>query len=155
MKFAKLKIIYCIALMALMSAASMRLSAQPYEHSVGVRAGYSSGIVYKAFFRHRPTAIEGGLLYNRHGFNLSALVEYHPEVFRNKRIQVYMGGGAFGGEWDDEFSLGIAGVAGIEYILRDLPLSFSADWRPMLNLFVDFEPDWLDFGVSIRYHFKI
>lgn len=155
MKFAKLKIIYCIALMALMSAASMRLSAQPYEHSVGVRAGYSSGIVYKAFFRHRPTAIEGALLYNRHGFNLSALVEYHPELFRNKRIQVYLGGGAFGGEWDDEFSLGIAGVVGIEYILRDLPLSFSADWRPMLNLFEDFEPDWLDFGVSIRYHFKI
>ena len=152
MEFAKLKVIYMIALMA---ATSMRLSAQPYEHSVGVRAGYSSGIVYKAFFRHRPTAIEGGLLYNRHGFNLSALVEYHPELFRNKRIQVYMGGGAFGGEWDDEFSLGIAGVAGIEYILRDLPLSISADWRPMLNLFVDFEPDWLDFGVSIRYHFKI
>jgi hypothetical protein len=152
MEFAKLKVIYCIALMA---ATSMHLSAQPYEHSVGVRAGYSSGIVYKAFFRHRPTAIEGGLLYNRHGFNLSALVEYHPEIFRNKRIQVYMGGGAFGGEWDTEFSLGIAGVAGIEYILRDLPLSFSADWKPMLNLFADFEADWLDFGVSIRYHFKI
>lgn len=155
MEFAKLKVIYCIALMALMSSTSMLLTAQPYEHSVGVRAGYSSGIVYKAFFRHRPTAIEGGLLYNQHGFNLSALVEYHPEVFRNKRIQVYVGGGVFGGEWDEEFSLGIAGVVGIEYILRDLPLSFSADWKPMLNIFKDFEPDWLDFGVSIRYHFKI
>ena len=155
MEFTKMKVINCIALMALMSATSMRLSAQPYEHSVGVRAGYSSGIVYKAFFRHRSTAIEGGLLYNRHGFNLSALVEYHPEVFRNKRIQVYVGGGVFGGEWDDEFSVGIAGIVGIEYILRDFPLSFSADWKPMLNIFKDFEPDWLDFGVSIRYHFKI
>lgn len=155
MKVAKLKVIYSIALMALMGAAMVPLSAQPYEHSVGVRAGYSSGIVYKAFFRHRPSAIEGGLLYNRHGFNLSALYEYHPELFRNKRIQVYFGGGAFGGEWDEEFSLGIAGVAGIEYILRDLPLSFSADWKPMLNLFEDFEADWLDFGISIRYHFKI
>ncbi len=152
MEFTKLKVIYCIALMA---STSMLISAQPYEHSVGVRAGYSSGIVYKAFFRHRSTAIEGALLYNRHGFNLSALFEYHPEVFRNKRIQVYVGGGVFGGEWDDEFSVGIAGIVGIEYILRDYPLSFSADWKPMLNIFKDFEPDWLDFGVSIRYHFKI
>jgi hypothetical protein len=86
---------------------------------------------------------------------VSALVEYHPEVFKNKRILVYVGGGAFVGEWDDEFSVGIAGVAGIEYVLRDLPLSFGADWKPMLNLFEDFEADWVDFGVSIRYHFKI
>jgi hypothetical protein len=155
MKSAKANILFCIAVLALMSSDPALLSAQPYEHSVGVRAGYSSGIVYKAFFRHRMTAIEGGLLYNRHGFNLTALGEYHPEVFRNKRILVYVGGGVFGGQWDDEFSLGIAGVAGIEYVLRDLPLSFSADWKPMLNLIEDFEPDWLDFGVSIRYHFKI
>ena len=75
MKLAKVKIINCIAVVVLMSATSMLLSAQPYEHSVGVRAGYSSGIVYKAFFRHRPTAIEGGLLYNRHGFSLNALAD--------------------------------------------------------------------------------
>ena len=155
MKLAKVKIINCIAVVVLMSATSMLLSAQPYEHSVGVRAGYSSGIVYKAFFRHRPTAIEGGLLYNRHGFSLNALAEYHPELFRNKRILVYVGGGAFGGSWEDDFSLGLAGVAGIEYILRDLPLSFSADWKPMLNLYRNFEYDLVDFGVSIRYHFKI
>jgi len=155
MEFAKLKVIYRIVLVALMANTSMLLSAQPYEHSVGIRAGYSSGIVYKAFFRHRPTAIEGGILYNRHGFNVSGLLEYHPEVFRNDRILVYVGGGAFVGEWDDEFSLGIAGVTGIEYVLRDLPLSFGAEWKPMLNLFEDFEPDWLDFGVLIRYHFKI
>lgn len=155
MKSTKVKFLICVVGMALISHSSYTLHAQPYEHSIGVRAGYSSGIVYKGFFRHRITAIEAGLLYNQHGFNLTALGEIHPELFRNKRILVYVGGGGFGGEWDDDFSIGIAGVAGIEYVLRDLPLSFSADWKPMLNLYKDFEPDLMDFGVSIRYHFKI
>ena len=64
------------------------------------------------------------------------------------------GGGGFGGDWDEEFSLGVAAVAGIEYTLRDLPLNFSLDWKPMLNLYAVFEPDLLDFGLSIRYRFK-
>ena len=141
-------------LFLMICGSSMFLSAQPYEHSVGVRAGYSSGISYKGFLLHRMSAIEASILYNRHGFGLNALYEYHLEPFRNKRLLVYLGGGAFGGSWNEEFSLGIAGLAGIEYTLRDLPLNFSADWKPMLNIYRDFEHDLLDFGVSIRYRFK-
>ena len=73
---------------------------------------------------------------------------------KNTRTFIYLGGGAFGGQWDEEFSLGVAAVAGIEYTLRDLPLNFSLDWKPMLNIYAVFEPDWLDFGLSIRYRFK-
>lgn len=129
------------------------LVAQPYEHSVGVRAGYSSGISYKGFFRHRMVAAELDLLYNRNGLNLSALTEYHLEPFRRKRLLVYVGGGAFGGNWDKLASAGIAAVAGVEYVVRDQPLHFSADWKPMMNLYREFHVDLLDFGVSIRYYF--
>lgn len=130
------------------------VSAQPYMHSVGVRAGYSSGISYKGFRLHRMSAFEVDLLYNRHGLNLGALYQYHLEPFKkNTRTFVYLGGGVFGGEWDEEFSLGISAVAGMEYNLRDLPLNFSIDWKPMLNLYAVFEPDFLDFGLSIRYRF--
>ena len=131
------------------------LKAQPYKHSAGIRAGYSSGISYKGFRLHRMSAFEVDFLYNKHGLNLGALYEYHLEPFKkNTRTFIYLGGGAFGGQWDEEFSLGVAAVAGIEYTLRDLPLNFSLDWKPMLNIYAVFEPDWLDFGLSIRYRFN-
>jgi hypothetical protein len=133
----------------------MELKAQPYMHSAGIRAGYSSGITYKGFRLHRMSAFEVDFLYNKHGLNLGALYEYHLEPFKkNTRTFIYLGGGAFGGSWDEEFSIGVAAVAGIEYTLRDLPLIFSLDWKPMLNIYAVFEPDWLDFGLSIRYRFN-
>ncbi|MGW8316873.1 MAG: hypothetical protein ACWGNV_14840 [Bacteroidales bacterium] len=131
------------------------LSAQPYEHSGGVRAGYSSGLTYKGFFRYRMNAIEAGILYNRHGFNLTGLFEVHMEPFRNDRWLVFVGGGAFGGNWNGDISIGLAPVAGIEYVVRDLPLNFSLDWKPMANLYREMEVDFLDFGISIRYRFSL
>lgn len=131
-----------------------KLTAQPYNHSVGIRAGYSSGISYKGFMLHRMSAFEVDFMYNRHGLNLAALYEYHLEPFqKNSRTFLYLGGGVFGGDWEDEFSIGLAAVAGLEYTLRDLPLNFSVDWKPMLNLYAVLEPDFLDFGLSIRYRF--
>ena len=141
-------------MMLSLSTEQAKLQAQPYKHAAGIRAGYSSGITYKGFRLHRMWAIEADFLYNQHGFNLGALYEHHLEPFNNKRTYIYLGGGAFGGGWDEEFSLGVAAVAGIEYTLRDLPLNFSLDWKPMLNVYAVFEPDWIDFGLSIRYRFS-
>lgn len=131
------------------------LHAQPYRHAAGIRAGVSSGISYKGFLLHRMSAFQLDFLYNNHGLNLDALYEYHLEPFiRNKRTLLYLGGGLSGGEWDEDFALGLVAVAGMEYTLRDLPLNFSVDWKPILNLIVDIEPLWFDFGLSIRYRFK-
>lgn len=134
---------------------SSSMSGQPYEHSLGIRAGYSSGITYKGFLRHQMAAIEADILYNRHGFNITGLYEFHLEPLQNKRWLIYFGGGAFGGNWAGEFSTGLTAVSGIEYNVRDLPLNFSLDWKPMMNVYQLFEIDMLDFGVSIRYHFKL
>ena len=150
-----------LILLILITAVSASLAGQPYEHALGVRAGYSSGISYKGFFRHKMAAIEADILYNRHGLNLTALYEYHLEPARNKRLLVYLGGGPFGGTWntdlspDQEFSLGAAAILGVDYSLRDLPLNFSLDWKPMMNVYRSFELDLLDFGISIRYRFSL
>jgi len=140
-------------LMLLLALSSTDLKAQPYDHSVGIRAGYSSGITYKGFRLHRMGAYEADILYNRHGFNISALYAHHMEPFRNERFLFYAGGGAFGGEWDEEFSVGVLAVAGMEYTIRDLPLNFGLDWRPMLNIYRNSATDFLDFGICIRYRF--
>ena len=133
----------------------IQLVAQPYEHAGGVRAGYSSGLTYKGFFLHRMTAVEIDGLYNQHGLNLSAMYLMHLEPFRKSRWLFYFGGGLFGGNWEQELSLGICAIGGIEYILRDLPLNFGLDWKPMLNVYRTFAYDFLDFGVTIRYRFKL
>ncbi|MCK5065914.1 MAG: hypothetical protein KAR16_00685 [Bacteroidales bacterium] len=153
MKSKKTTTLIFLAVTLVLTVWSADLKAQPYEHSGGIRAGYSSGISYKGFRRHKMAAIEADILYNRHGFNLSALYEHHMEPFRNKKVLIYLGGGAFGGDWDEEFSMGVVAAAGIEYNTRDLPLNFGLDWRPMLNVYRIFAPDLLDFGISVRYRF--
>ncbi len=143
-----------LIIFSLSAALNGQLCAQPYEHAGGIRAGLSSGISYKGFFRYQMNAIEADVLYNRNGFNLTALYEHHLETFRNKRLLVYLGGGAFGGTWKEELSLGVTAVAGIEYQLRDVPLSLGADWKPMVNVYRVFDNEWADFGIAIRYRFR-
>jgi hypothetical protein len=134
--------------------ATEKLYSQEYTHSAGVRAGFSSGIVYKGFFdRNAAAGIEA--LYNRNGLNVSLLYEYHIAPFKNNRSLFYFGGGLFAGKWVDEFSLGVAGVVGFEYILRDIPLIFSADWKPLFNIIMQTDYELIDFGISIRYRFEI
>jgi len=155
MKGTRIRFMLVMAILLSLSALQAELQAQPYMHSAGIRAGYSSGITYKGFRLHRMSAFEVDFLYNKHGFNLGALYEYHLEPFhKSTRTFIYFGGGVFGGDWDEEFSLGVSAVAGIEYTFRDIPLNFSFDWKPMLNIYAVLEPDWLDFGLSIRYRFS-
>jgi hypothetical protein len=142
-----------LILCALLAGSSLK--AQPYEHSAGVRGGYSSGVTYKGFLRYQMNAIEVQALYNLHGFSVTALYEHHLEPFRNDRWLVYLGGGAFGGNWESEASAGIAAIGGLEFVIRDLPLNLSVDWKPMMNIFKVYEIDLLDFGISIRYRFKL
>jgi hypothetical protein len=130
--------------------------AQAYEHSGGIRAGYTFGLSYKGFFLHSKNALEIDLGYNRHGLNVSGLYEIHREPFRkSKQWLAYFGGGVFGGEWDENLSMGLMAVGGIEYTLRKTPLNFGLDWRPMLNGYKNFGYDLLDFGLAIRYRFKL
>ena len=133
----------------------MFLLAQPYNHAGGVRAGYSSGLTYKGFFLHSMGAVELDALYNQHGLNISALYLMHWKPSRKSRWLLYTGGGIFGGEWDQNLSLGLLAIGGIEYVFRDLPLNFGVDWKPMLSIYRDLNYDLLDFGITIRYRFKL
>jgi hypothetical protein len=129
--------------------------AQTYDHAGGVRAGYTSGLSYKGFFLHSMNAMELDLGYNRHGLSIAGLYEIHMEPFRSSRWLAYFGGGVFGGKWDEDFSMGLVAVGGIEYTLRKTPLNFGLDWRPMLNTYKNFGYNLLDFGLTIRYRFKL
>ncbi|MEN8155350.1 MAG: hypothetical protein ABFS10_00245 [Bacteroidota bacterium] len=144
-----------LTLLAVLLMLPVQLQAQPYNHAGGVRAGYTSGITYKGLFLHSMNGVEIDAGYNNHGLNLSALYVMHREVSTSSRWLLYGGGGVFGGEWDQEVSAGLVAMGGIEYVVRDLPLNFGFDWKPMINLYKVFDTDFLDFAVTIRYRFSL
>ncbi|MFZ5941193.1 MAG: hypothetical protein ACOYXB_11535 [Bacteroidota bacterium] len=126
--------------------------AQEYEQAVGIRAGYSGGISYRKFFN----AWYGGEViaqYNRNGFQVAGLAEWQTAPFKVDRLCLFSGGGIYAGNWDGQFAFGITAVAGIEYVLRDLPLAVSFDYKPMLNLGKVLALDPFDFAFSLRYTF--
>jgi len=101
----KLQILSILLGIFLLSGSAL---AQPYEHSGGIRAGYTYGLTYKGFFLHSMNAIEIDLGYNRHGLHIAGIYEFHTEPFRgSSRWLAYFGGGVFGGEWDENLSLGL------------------------------------------------
>lgn len=125
------------------------LSAQPYERAVGIKAGYSSGIVYKLFLDN-SIALEGQALYNNHGFQFTALYEYHFMPYAKRRLYYYAGFGPHGGEWDEEFALGAAICLGSEFVFRQAPLTLGLEWKPMINLYKSFDYAIPDLAVTVK-----
>jgi hypothetical protein len=123
-----------IYLLLILSFSSCIVAAQPYEHAIGIKAGYSSGIIYK-MLAYRGGALSGQALYNNHGFQFTALYEYQFTPYAKKRLYYYAGGGLHAGDWEDEFSLGIALSLGSEFVFRKAPLTAGLEWKPMVNLY--------------------
>ncbi len=135
--------------------AQLSLTAQPYEHAAGVRAGYSSGITCKTFLRYSMSAFQLDGFYHPRGLYIGVQYLYHLEPFRSSRWLICTGGGPFSGQWEDAIAAGVSVTAGIEYNMRDLPLNFGIDWKPMLNIYKNSGTALLDFGASIRYRFSL
>jgi len=151
----------------LLVAVSTLLKAQDYQIGLGLRGGTASGITVKHFISD-DRAIEGILGTRWRGFMLSGLYEIHATAFDVDRLKWYYGGGLHAGFWsnhyhnhpwwdddhpDDYMILGVGGVIGLEYTLKDIPFSISLDWQPILNL-VGLNDFWFDMGgIAVRYTF--
>lgn len=140
------------------------LFAQPYKNAVGVRAGYSSGIT----FRHsidRKLLVEGLALYNRHGFQFTALYGYQFSPYPKERLYYYgsaglhvgnwqeelaPGAGSNAVDWQEEFALGAAIAVGSEFAFRDAPVIIGLEWKPMINIFRFFDFGIPDIAVTLR-----
>lgn len=125
------------------------LAAQPYENAAGIKAGYSTGIVFK-HFANRDFALEAQALYNTHGFQITALYEYQFTPHPKERLQYFVGAGALGGNWDDEFSAGVAAILGTEFIFRKAPLILGLEWKPMLSIYKPLDIAIPDIGLTAK-----
>ena len=150
-----------------------RVGAQDYDYDVGIgaRIGLAYGVNVKYFFRQHPTlkqhnALEGIFTTRFNGANAAVLYEYHNGIFDTEGLSLYIGGGAHIAAWNSEkvywetdrsgFNayLGLDAIIGIEYVLADIPLAVSLDWKPAVNFISDLNLMIDDIGLSFRYLFK-
>jgi hypothetical protein len=141
---------------------NLHLYASPYKYAIGVKM-YPSAISYKKFFAPNK-AIETLGYFTLDGFRATIIYEkYHP-VEGNENLTWYAGYGGHLGIWSEEWkknnpahnagiALGIDGILGLDYKLKNAPLNISVDWQPSFN-FVGasyFESGWA--GLGVRYTF--
>jgi hypothetical protein len=143
----------------------VRVSGQDYIDALGFRGGYPLGITYKHFIGDN-SALEGILSTRWRGFNLTALYELHANAFKVDGLNWYFGGGAHIGHWayydgikwldagESATVLGVDGILGIEYNIKEFPLNLSLDWKPTMNL-IGYSGFWGDeVAISVRYRFN-
>jgi hypothetical protein len=137
--------------------------AQDYNTGIGLRGGFESGITLKQFISNR-SALEGIIATRWRGVEFTGLYEIHNQAFHVERLNWYFGFGAHVGFWNGNYAdwgtpgsryavLGIDGILGMEYDLKEIPVNIGIDWKPALNV-LGYSGFWVDGGaVSIRYIF--
>jgi hypothetical protein len=147
-------------------------SFSQYNFTVGLRAGGTSGFTVKKIMGSE-SAVEGILGFCGDCFSITGLFEKQPDIPSVEGLSWFYGAGmhlAFyqgrsNGRWlrgryydDDNGALGIGidGVIGIEYKIPDVPLAFSLDFKPFIEITTRNRIwFWPDAGFGIKLAFSI
>lgn len=155
-----------LILVAALATFTIGSSAQAYETAIGLRAGFSTGVTAKHFIKSN-LALEGILHYKWGlGLGITGLFEIHANAFDVDELYWFYGAGGHVGlyqynnkaPFDEPFSgttavIGIDGIIGIEYNIREIPIAVSVDWKPTVNLVGLTGPDFDEGALSVRYTF--
>jgi hypothetical protein len=156
--------------MALATTFSFSANAQEYNTGIGFRGGIASGLTVKHFIKS-DAAIEGILSsgFRHRGVVLTVLYEKHAQAFNARGLQWYYGLGGHVGVHDgyhyyyydkarrDRYrddrvlGVGIDGVLGLEYYIRDIPFTIGADIKPFIN--IPHGRGFWDSALHVRYVF--
>lgn len=133
------------------------VSAQEYDHSLGVRLALTSGIAYKGSI-NRVSAIEVIVSSKQRADALTAMYQFHLSGFSNRNLYWVLGAGGHLGsikpvKGTPTLIAGFDAVAGIEYALPRGPFAFTLDVKPALNLIGRQSLDIGWFGLTGRYTF--
>lgn len=86
------------------------------------------------------------------GVGLDAIWDFIYRPLSNEAFYWYSGVGVY--MWiDDPFWFGFAGELGLEYQFNSVPISLSADWRPLFSIVETTDVHWGGFGFNVRYVF--
>ncbi len=145
-----------IMIFLVLTLSAMTVCAQDYLWGIGIRAGGAATGVNAKLNLDPANALEGTLaLVN--GINFHGLYERHVPVIADG-FRFYYGAGANIGAWKteedkEEFTLGIDGVIGLEYLVPTVPLALAVDYKPIVNLTGKAGFIGYDFGFAIRVIF--
>ena len=131
-----------------------KVNAQDYKMGLGIRLSSNDAIVnhsisLKYFFRER-TALETLFSFGD-PLALGLMLQQHVP-FKQNSFKWFYGGGAyvaFKGPY-----VGLMGVLGLDYKIPNIPLNFSIDWKPELNLAKEFTFEPAALGFSARFTLK-
>src|ERR1041385_4347585 len=141
---------WCVAVGLIMLLFTGKVQAQ-YTTAVGLRVGGTTGIDGK-FFTKQSKAVEGIVGWFGNGSSLTVLIEKYSPVDNAKGLYVYYGGGPhiafyngssgrysyFGRDVsynrNNALGIGINGIVGFEYRMPEVPIAFSADLKPFVEL---------------------
>ena len=146
--------------------------SQEFKQAVGIRIGYTGGIEYRVYsdelnsYRFLIGSRERGLI-------VHAMKEWHRYnlfTFTDQLTFVYGAGVHTGYErWDQQyynynssyyvthtaFIAGLDGLAGLEYMFREVPISLGLEVKPYFDLFGRemFDFQLFDFALTVKYNF--
>jgi hypothetical protein len=134
-----------------------------YKKAIGVKM-YPSAISYKSFMTNNK-AIELLGYFTLDGFRTTVMIEKYSAFANTEPLSWYIGYGGHLGIWSEEWkknnpthkagiALGVDGIIGIDYKVKNAPLNLSIDWQPSFNFVGSnyFESGWA--GLGIRYTLK-
>jgi len=134
-----------------------------YKKAIGVKM-YPSAISYKTFLTNSK-AIEVLGYFTLDGFRTTIMMEKYSTFANTEQLSWYIGYGGHLGIWSEEWkknnpthkagiAVGVDGILGLDYKVKNAPLNLSIDWQPSFNFVGSsyFESGWA--GLGIRYTLK-
>jgi hypothetical protein len=170
----KLKLLFfavgmCMGSFAAQAQAQETDKEEGYTQSAGFVGHYQGGgLSYKRFIKTNH-AVEGwlttnGMFTNTRGFKLTGLYQIHAQAFEVEGLSWFYGGGAHFGayRYDADIDpitsgsvvyLGVDGVGGLEYQLKELPINVGLIYNPMINVVPAVTVDLVNVKAAVRYIF--
>lgn len=137
-------------------------TSNDYKSAVGLKF-YPGALTAKTFIKTNA-AVEGLFSVWNYGVRLTGLYEFYHDITGVDGLKWYVGPGAHVGFWnnhwknkfptrDDGVMIGVDGIVGLDYKIKDVPVDVSLDWQPSFNFigYNYFEGGWG--GLGVRYTF--
>ena len=153
------KIIFSVFFLITISA---KILAQPaYHQAIGLKFPGGLLVTYKKFIAETNN-IEAQFTSWNKGFRVSGLYEFNFYTFAKvDGLSWFVGPGVHIGFWKDAYKndfnsktdLGLDGIIGLDYKVKNAPINLSLDWEPSITLIgnAGFMPAYG--GIAVRFTF--
>lgn len=130
------------------------ISGISMSQELGLRFGNfsGSGVAIDGVFEAGKFSRIHADAYFNDGLGLDVLWDFLYKPLGDEAFNWYLGAGPYT-FLSDNFQLGLAGEAGIEYHFNGVPLALGLDWRPYLRIIDNTDMYWDSFGLNLRWVF--